>query len=54
MVHLDNVNIVWQSEPVCLGEPVRTHIQFKFLFIETFTILPSQVKERSDFGTIWK
>ena len=34
MVHLDNLNIVWQSEPVCLGEPVRTHIQFKFLFIE--------------------
>ena len=40
--------VVWLSEPVHVGEPVPTHI-IQSLFIEEFTILPSQVKERSDF-----
>ena len=39
---------VWRSEPVDLDEPIQTHIIQSF-FIREFTILLSQVKDRSDF-----
>ena len=62
MIHLGELftGVVWWSEPVHLDESIPTHIiqsftrgRFKY-FIEAFTILPSKVKKRSGFGTIWK
>ena len=47
MVICDYIRLVWQSETVHLGEPVRTNINQSFIYQRVYHF--TEPRERSDF-----